>query len=86
MYNFIKSYLTNCKQFTFYNKCVSELSNVHIGLPRRSCLGPLLFLIHTNNLKYLFQDIIIIFYADDTVLCRCDRNLDLLCTFLNYRV
>lgn len=55
----VKSYLTdNCKLRSFIvksNGSYSERKSVLCGVPQGSCRGPLLFLIFTNDLPFVFQ-------------------------------
>jgi hypothetical protein len=51
--NWFRSYLTNRKQKTeikSFEKLSSKWGTVKHGVPQRSILGPLLFIIHTNDL------------------------------------
>ena len=45
-----RSYLSNRKQCCKVNGEMSELGDVTRGVPQGSCLGPLLFLLYTNDL------------------------------------
>ena len=64
----ICDYLTNRKQFLFYdNNCYSQLSDISIGVPQGSVLGPLFFIIYVNDIISCMDDSIkIVLFADDT--------------------
>ena len=64
----ICDYLSNRKQFFFYdNDCYSILSDISIGVPQGSVLGPLLFIIYVNDIISCMDDSSnIILFADDT--------------------
>jgi hypothetical protein len=71
----IKSYLNDRYQRTLindnYSKCISDWQKVKQGVPQGSILGPLFFLLYSNDLPYLINKISKpILYADDTsIIC-----------------
>ena len=73
--NLIRNYLSNRKQYVYWDRTMSSYKGVSIGVPQGSILGPLLYIIYMadlNNSSKLFR---YIFYADDTTLyLNCDNN------------
>ena len=65
MLQLIKSYLNNRKQFTCVNGTESKKQKVECGVPQGSVLGPLLFLLYTNDIGNCTDEEIKLF-ADDT--------------------
>ena len=79
-----KDYLTNRKMRT---KCVvastgkmeySEYQDITYRTPQGSCLGPLIFIIFTNDLHKQLQHSKSLLFADDTTLYKSHRNLNYL--------
>ena len=78
------SFLTNRSQYVLHNSCKSFSGNVDIGIPQGSCLGPVLFIIFSNDLYYyLCNSCSIVQYADDVALVKSGNNLDILVAFMN---
>ena len=64
--DWIKSYLTNRKQFVEINVCASELFNATRGVPQGSILGPKLFVLYINYICNVSKLATFIRFADDT--------------------
>ena len=65
-YSSFKNYLTNRHQFVTYKGAKSKLKVINYGGPQGSILGPLLFLIFTNDLVSVCKSTLPIMFADDT--------------------
>ena len=70
----IHDYLSHRSQIVNYEGEKSKEEQILFGVPQGSILGPLLFLIHANDLHQQIQKSDIIMYADDTVLLFSDKN------------
>uniref|UniRef100_A0A8K9X353 Reverse transcriptase domain-containing protein n=1 Tax=Oncorhynchus mykiss TaxID=8022 RepID=A0A8K9X353_ONCMY len=66
--NWVQSYLTDRKQSTYINGSFSSPNVLNCGIPQGSCLGPLLYLIYTNNLPYALVETQSTIFADDTTI------------------
>ena len=64
-YKWLVDYLHNRKQYVKYNGVVSKDSNINIGVPRGSILGPILFLIYIDDLNRAGHAGDLILFADD---------------------
>ena len=64
----LKSYLSERKQFVEFIGVKSSLANITTGGPQVSILGPLLFIIYTNDISNACDIFKSIVYADDTTL------------------
>ena len=72
--NWFKSYFHNRKQYVHYNGNDSILLDITCGVPQGSVLGPLLFILYTNDLPHVLQDVKCILFADDTTIYMSSPN------------
>ena len=80
----IKSFLTNRKQFVSINGYDSTQLPITCGVPQGSTLGPLLFLLYINDLRFCLKHATASHFADDTCLTYASIKSSTLQTDLNY--
>ena len=82
----ITDYLLIRKQYVVYNNTKSNISSVEIGVLQGSILGPLLFLIYTNELPNISSTLSYIQLADDTIIFIRDSSLPEITSTLNQEI
>ena len=75
LFDWISNWLLNRTQRVCINGTVSIWKLVLSGIPQRSVLGPLLFLMFINDLDLNIHNVLLKF-ADDTKICSRIRNSD----------
>ena len=81
--DWFKSYLANRKQYVIYNNKTSDNLDITCGLPQGSVLGPLLFIVYTNDLPDCIEGAEAILFADDTTISQSSDNIEFLYHSMN---
>ena len=79
----IRSFLSNRQQFVSINGFDSSKLDIKCGVPQCSTLGPLLFLLYINDLRFALKDSIASHFADDTCILYASNKLKSIETVLN---
>ena len=79
-----RNYLSDRTQFVSYKGNNSGFQNVTCGVPQGSVLGPLLFILYTNDLPNVLKHSKCILFADDTTIFQTSHNLTYLRECIEY--
>ena len=82
--HWFKSYLCNRSQYVKINNAVSDTKQIVCGVPQGSVLGPLLFIIYTNDLPNSLTHTSAILFADDTTIFTKSSDIASLYEQVNY--
>jgi len=78
-----RSYLTERKQYVYYKCIYSKLFPITCGVPEGSVLGPLLFIVYSNDLPGSLRCTACILFADDTKMYVSGKNITELYKLVN---
>ena len=73
-----KSYLYNRRQSVCYKGVQSENMDIHCGVPQGSVLGPLLFILYTNDFSKCLVNAEALIFADDTTISLTNKDTNTL--------
>src|SRR6218665_1859309 len=82
-FHWFKSYLTERSQYICCKEASSSIKNIRYGVPQGSILGPILFLIHINDLPDVSNCLFFVLFADDTNVFYSHNSLDALFQIIN---
>lgn len=75
-HQWFKSYLSDRIAATIVNNNYSTEQKVKVGVPQGSNLGPLLYTVYVNDIKYLEENQDVMLFADDTDIFIFDKQKD----------
>ena len=79
-----QSYLSDRTQYVIFKETDSDLMDIQWGVPQGSVLGPLLFIIYTNDLPISLKHSKCILFADDTTIYYSAKELTDIYNKINY--
>ena len=71
-----KSYLSNRKQYVSVKNSSSSMSNITLGVPRGSVLGPVFLLLYINDMHRSSNQMRFIHFVDDTTVFASDSDIN----------
>ena len=76
MQHWFESYLSYKKQYVSIKNCSSSISNITLGVPQGSVLGPVLFLLYINDMFRSSNQMRFVNFADDTIVFASDSDIN----------
>ena len=73
--DWFRSYLEQRRQYVSYGGVHSDIRYVEYGVPQGSVLGPLLFILYSNDLPIALKNFHTILFADDTTIYTTGTDL-----------
>jgi len=82
-HRWFESYLRARKQYVVVGSSASAMSEINIGVPQGSVLGPVLFLIYINDMRECSTNLRYVHFADDTTAFHSHSDLQQLTSDVN---
>ena len=76
MQSWSKSYLSNKKHYDSIKNCNSSLSNMTLGSPQGTVLGPVLFILYVNDIQRFSNHMRFVNFTDDTTVLAFNSDIN----------